>query len=253
MDYLLGIGSGAAGQNLEKANDENSLVHGRMLDLDSLQCPLTMEVMRDPVMAADGQTYERVEIEKWFEKGNRTSPLTGAELPSTVLMPNIALRKAIEAIRESAAAQVVRHSGPSEKVNAEVRLRDMGFTTAQIQLAREAVGSLSNVAALTEWLLRSGQAPPGQEQVAAGGVRDLRAELVRKLKHHSLSEVQVDNALDAVGSVTDSSETSIEKLRKWIAENMELSYRPSTRLIRSKLLDLGLSAEEATSKAEAAR
>ncbi len=253
MDYLLGIGSGAAGQNLEKANDENSLVRGCMLDLDSLQCPLTMEVMRDPVMAADGQTYEREEIEKWFAKGNKTSPLTGAELLSTVLMPNIALRKAIEAIRESAAARIVRHSGPSEKANAEVRLRDMGFTTAQIQLAREAVGSPSNVAALTEWLLRSGQAPPGQELVAAGGVRDLRAELVRRLKHHSLSEVQVDNALDAVGGVTDSSEASIERLRKWIFENMELSYRPSTRLIRSKLLDLGLSAEEATCKAEAAR
>jgi hypothetical protein len=31
-----------------------------------LECPLTMEVMRDPVITADGQTYERAEIEKWF-------------------------------------------------------------------------------------------------------------------------------------------------------------------------------------------
>jgi hypothetical protein len=250
VDYLLGIGSGAA---VKRLNDKNSLVRGRMLDLDSLQCPLTMEVMRDPVLAADGQTYERAEIEKWFAKGNRMSPLTGAELPSTLLTPNIALRKAIAAIRESAACHIKRHSGPSEKANAELRLRDMGFTTAQIQLAHEALGSLSNVAALTEWLLRSGQEPLGQELVAAGGVRDLRAELVSKLKHHSLSEVQVDNAIDAVGGVTNSSEGSIEKLRKWIFENMELSNRPSTRLIRSKLLDLGLSAEEATRKAEAAR
>jgi ubiquitin C len=63
--------------------------------LDSFQCPLTMEVMRDPVFTADGQTYERREIEKWFALGNRTSPLTGEELPSTNLLPNIALRKAI--------------------------------------------------------------------------------------------------------------------------------------------------------------
>jgi hypothetical protein len=54
-----------------------------------------MEVMRDPVITADGQTYERMEIEKWFALGNRTSPLTGEELPSTNLLPNIALRKAI--------------------------------------------------------------------------------------------------------------------------------------------------------------
>ena len=63
--------------------------------LDSFQCPLTMEVMRDPVITVDGQTYERTEIEKWFALGNRTSPLTGEELPSTNLLPNIALRKAI--------------------------------------------------------------------------------------------------------------------------------------------------------------
>ena len=60
-----------------------------------LECPLTMEVMRDPVFTADSQTYERREIEKWFALGNRTSPLTGEALPSTNLFPNIALRKAI--------------------------------------------------------------------------------------------------------------------------------------------------------------
>ena len=60
-----------------------------------LECPLTMEVMRDTVFTADGQTYERTEIEKWFALGNRTSPLTGEALPSTNLFPNIALRKAI--------------------------------------------------------------------------------------------------------------------------------------------------------------
>jgi hypothetical protein len=68
----------------------------RMLDdLSSFQCPLTMEVMRDPVMTADGQTYERAEIASWFALGNRTSPLTGAPLPSTNLTPNIALRNVI--------------------------------------------------------------------------------------------------------------------------------------------------------------
>ena len=168
------------------------------------------------------------------------------------------IREAGVALPGASQSQIVDYllgigSGAAVQRLNEVRLRDMGFTTAQIRLAHEAVGSLSNVAALTEWLLRSGQEPLGQELVAAGGVRDLRAELVRKLKHHSLSEVQVDNALDAVGGVADSSEASIEKLRKWIFENMELSNRPSTRLIRSKLLDLGLSAEEATRKAEAAR
>ena len=63
---------------------------------DSFQCPLTMEVMRDPVITTDGQTYERMEIERWFALGNRTSPLTGAELSSTFLFPNIVLHNAIQ-------------------------------------------------------------------------------------------------------------------------------------------------------------
>ena len=63
--------------------------------LDSFQCPFTMEVMRDPVITVDGQTYERSEIEKWFALGNRTSPSTGEELPSTNVFPNIALRTVI--------------------------------------------------------------------------------------------------------------------------------------------------------------
>jgi len=50
----------------------------RLGSLDSFQCPLTMEVMTDPVITADGQTYERTGIESWFALGKRTSPLTGA-------------------------------------------------------------------------------------------------------------------------------------------------------------------------------
>ena len=53
-----------------------------------------MEMMRGLLITADGQTYERAEIESWFALGKRTSPLTGAELTSTHVTPNIALRLA---------------------------------------------------------------------------------------------------------------------------------------------------------------
>ena len=64
--------------------------------LDSFQCPLTKEVMRDPVFTADGQTYVRTEIEKWFVLGHGTNPLTGEELTTTNLLHNITLPKAIQ-------------------------------------------------------------------------------------------------------------------------------------------------------------
>jgi hypothetical protein len=52
--------------------------------------------MADPVSTADGHSYEREAITEWFAQGNRTSPLTGAPLDSDSLMPNHALRLAIQ-------------------------------------------------------------------------------------------------------------------------------------------------------------
>ena len=38
--------------------------------IDSISCPITQDVMRDPVQGNDGQTYERSAIVKWLnEKG----------------------------------------------------------------------------------------------------------------------------------------------------------------------------------------
>ncbi|EKX47443.1 hypothetical protein GUITHDRAFT_53498, partial [Guillardia theta CCMP2712] len=58
-------------------------------------CPITMEVMSDPVTSCDGHTYERSSIETWFRQ-NASSPLTGAVLGSKSLLPNIALKNAIQ-------------------------------------------------------------------------------------------------------------------------------------------------------------
>jgi hypothetical protein len=38
----------------------------------------SQDLMQDPVLAADGFSYERAAIEDWFAKGHRTSPKTGA-------------------------------------------------------------------------------------------------------------------------------------------------------------------------------
>lgn len=59
-------------------------------------CPITQEVMKDPVIGPDGVTYERSAIEAWFAAGHATSPLTRTPLTSRQLVPNLALRGAIE-------------------------------------------------------------------------------------------------------------------------------------------------------------
>lgn len=37
-------------------------------------CPITQEVMKDPVQVADGRSYERKAIQKWYNQGHRTCP-----------------------------------------------------------------------------------------------------------------------------------------------------------------------------------
>lgn len=62
----------------------------------SFLCPITQEVMVDPVVAVDGCVYERSGIETWFHMGHRTSPKTGLALPALTLVPEVPLRRAVE-------------------------------------------------------------------------------------------------------------------------------------------------------------
>ena len=67
-----------------------------MVDMAAAICPITQEVMEDPVVCADGHSYERSAIEKWLQTKS-TSPSTNAPLLHKNLVPNHALRNLIDA------------------------------------------------------------------------------------------------------------------------------------------------------------
>ncbi|KAM3328496.1 hypothetical protein P3S68_033188 [Capsicum galapagoense] len=62
------------------------------LNLDDFRCPITLEIMSDPVTIASGHTYDQSSILKWFRAGNSTCPKTGERLTSIDLVPNLALK-----------------------------------------------------------------------------------------------------------------------------------------------------------------
>ena len=66
-------------------------------------CPITAEIMTDPVSTSDGFTYEREAITEWLRTKD-TSPKTGAKLESTTLIPNFSLRSIIRNFIEASAA-----------------------------------------------------------------------------------------------------------------------------------------------------
>ncbi|XP_010069442.1 U-box domain-containing protein 21 [Eucalyptus grandis] len=59
-------------------------------------CPISLELMRDPVTLSSGITYDRESIERWLEAGNFTCPVTNVVLSSFDQIPNHVLRSMIQ-------------------------------------------------------------------------------------------------------------------------------------------------------------
>uniref|UniRef100_A0ACD6ADY7 Uncharacterized protein n=1 Tax=Avena sativa TaxID=4498 RepID=A0ACD6ADY7_AVESA len=59
-------------------------------------CPISQDIMNDPHIAADGFTYEGELIRSWLSTGSDTSPMTNLPLEHDELIPNLALRSAIQ-------------------------------------------------------------------------------------------------------------------------------------------------------------
>lgn len=61
---------------------------------DEFVCPITRQIMREPVTAADGHTYDHAAISRWLANHD-TSPKTG-EAMTNLLLPNFNLKRLIE-------------------------------------------------------------------------------------------------------------------------------------------------------------
>ncbi|KAJ8437943.1 hypothetical protein Cgig2_031459 [Carnegiea gigantea] len=73
----------------------------QILPFKNFLCPLTKEVMKEPVVLESSQTYEQTAIEYWFQRcledgRDPTCPVTGQILSSLERKPNIGLAGAIE-------------------------------------------------------------------------------------------------------------------------------------------------------------
>ena len=62
-------------------------------------CPITQAVMREPVVASDGHTYERSALMRWMET-NDTSPMTNEKI-TNLIVPNYNLRAIMNFVESS--------------------------------------------------------------------------------------------------------------------------------------------------------
>ncbi|XP_020571690.1 U-box domain-containing protein 44-like [Phalaenopsis equestris] len=103
----------------------------------SFICPLTKEVMKDPVVLESSQNYDRFAILKWFERCMEdgrapTCPMTGQEQVSLELKRNIGLAGTIEEwvnrnieVQIKAALQYLGEGGLSSEDSAEKVLNSL--------------------------------------------------------------------------------------------------------------------------------
>ncbi|KAL9402334.1 hypothetical protein Peur_006183 [Populus x canadensis] len=62
---------------------------------DEFRCPISLDLMKDPVIVASGHTYDRNSIAQWINSGHHTCPKSGKRLIHTALIPNYALKSLV--------------------------------------------------------------------------------------------------------------------------------------------------------------
>ncbi|KAL3374734.1 hypothetical protein AABB24_006296, partial [Solanum stoloniferum] len=82
--------------NSDQSDGTSNLETLSCLNPEDFRCPISLELMTDPVTVSTGQTYDRASIQKWLKSGNLLCPKTGATLQSTELVSNSSLRNLIQ-------------------------------------------------------------------------------------------------------------------------------------------------------------
>jgi hypothetical protein len=86
-------------QELKKQYETNEKLKKIGIEIDTpsdFSCPITLEVMTNPVVASDGHSYEKSALIKLFQSGTRKSPMTREQLRRDVMISNLNLKKRIK-------------------------------------------------------------------------------------------------------------------------------------------------------------
>ncbi|XWS36441.1 hypothetical protein CRYUN_Cryun20dG0086200 [Craigia yunnanensis] len=80
-------------------------------------CPLSLELMLDPVIVASGKTYDRTSIQKWLDSGLTICPMTRQTLAHTNLIPNYMVKALVASWCEENNLQLSNDTGQAKLVS----------------------------------------------------------------------------------------------------------------------------------------
>ncbi|XP_037493019.1 U-box domain-containing protein 14 [Jatropha curcas] len=91
--------------------EKSSFKHRSPVIPDDFRCPISLELMKDPVIVSTGQTYERSCIQKWLDAGHKTCPKTQQTRLHTALTPNYILKSLMALWCESNGVELPKQQG----------------------------------------------------------------------------------------------------------------------------------------------
>ncbi|XP_015079003.1 U-box domain-containing protein 1-like [Solanum pennellii] len=139
--------------------DQSSSCYSLVSDVpDELRCPISLDLIRDPVIVASGHTYDRNSIAQWINSGHHTCPRSGQKLIHMALIPNYALKSLIQqwcqdnnipitepkstpSDSESSTSKIMKYEKSIDYISATKASTDAVKMTAEFLVGKLATGS----------------------------------------------------------------------------------------------------------------
>lgn len=83
-------------QHSHKHLDQSSSSQSLVPIPDDFRCPISLDLMRDPVIVSSGHTYDRNSIAQWIDSGHHVCPKSNQRLIHMALIPNYALKSLMQ-------------------------------------------------------------------------------------------------------------------------------------------------------------
>ncbi|XP_010266170.1 PREDICTED: U-box domain-containing protein 15 [Nelumbo nucifera] len=190
-------------------------------------CPISLEIMTDPVIIATGQTYERESIQKWLDSNHRTCPKTGQILSHLSLAPNYALRNLILQWCEKNNFELPKKDAPASSQSSYAEQKEeisslvKNLSSSQLDVQRRAVAKIR---------LLSKENPDNRIMIAScGGIPPLVQLLSypdSKIQEHTVTallNLSIDEANKRIISREGAIPAIVEVLQKGTVEAKENS------------------------------
>lgn len=172
-----------ASPQFEASEGEKGLIkHRSPVIPDDFRCPISLELMKDPVIVSTGQTYERACIQKWLDAGHRICPKTQQTLLHTALTPNYVLKSLIDIWCENNGVELPKKQGNCKSRKSCSKASDCDRAAVDTLLEKLASGSLEQQrAAAGELRLLAKRNADNRVCIAEAGAIPLLVELLSSL------------------------------------------------------------------------